>query len=85
MAQTPDTDRQVDDNYDDFVKTHLPDLIVTHEGEWALLHDREVVALFPTMSDAYRNGLNRYPDHMFSVQEVCEQTPIHMGRFARVL
>lgn len=81
----PDTDRQVAENYDAFVNTHLPNLIEECEGQWAILHNQEVVKLCPTMSEAYREGLRLYTDHMFSVQEVREQVPIVMSGFARMV
>lgn len=78
-------DQQVVDNYQAFVNTHLPSLIGTHEGQWVILHDQDIVKVCPTMSEAYREGLRLYSDHMFSVQEICEQVPIVMGGSVRVI
>ncbi|MDE0673567.1 MAG: hypothetical protein F4W94_10490 [Acidimicrobiia bacterium] len=80
-----DIDRQVADNYRAFVNTHLSKLIGAHEGQWAILHDQDIIKVCPTMSEAYREGLRLYSDHMFSVQEICEQVPITMGGHTRVI
>lgn len=76
--------QQVSENYDAFVEL-LPGLMEKHLGQWALLRDKKLIEFYPTMAEAYRAGIDKYPDHRFSAQEVCEQTPVIMGGFSYVL
>jgi hypothetical protein len=71
MADQSDKDRQVKENYDAFVQK-LPELLATHSGKFALLHDREIVELFDSAGDAYKAGQQRYPTGLFSIQQVTE-------------
>jgi len=49
------TQEQIEINYKAF-QEKLPDLIKSHPGKLALMHDGEVVAFFDTMADAYTAG-----------------------------
>lgn len=69
--------RQIDTNYDAFQRA-LAGLVETHRDEFALMHDRSVVDFFRTAGDAYRAGLARFRDGLFSIQEVTDQ-PIDLG------
>lgn len=66
-------------NYQTFCAEHLPRLLESHRGEWAILRDGEVIDLLPTMLAAYETGYERFPDERFSIQQVEEQQPIEMG------
>lgn len=55
----------------------------SHAGEYALLKDRNVVGFFRTVREADNVGHQRYPDGIYSVQEVDDQ-PIDLGWFSRV-
>jgi hypothetical protein len=85
MEQIMDRVRQqveVDRNYDAFVRmlsTILPD----HRDQIALMRDGEIVAYFDKPGDAYRRGLDRYPDGIFSIQEVTDE-PIDLGFWSHV-
>lgn len=69
--------QQIDGNYDAFQRT-LSSLIGQHRDEFALMRDRSVVDFFRTAGDAYRAGLSRFADGVFSIQEVTDQ-PIDLG------
>ncbi len=71
---------EVRENYGGFAETLLADLLKEHSGQWVLLHNREVVDVFQRAGQAYREGIRRFPDHRFSIQEVrgssqCSRTP----------
>jgi len=60
---------------------HLTNLLAPVKGSGALLRDQEVIEFYPTLEDAYRDGLAGYPDRRFSIQEVID-APLRMGRHA---
>ena len=55
----------------------------SHPGEYVLLKNQQPVGFFPNVSDADNAGRARYPDGVYSVQEVDDQ-PIDLGWFSRV-
>ena len=71
---------QVDRNYDFFVR-HLGSFIDAHEGEYALLRDEQVVGFFRNVTEADRAGRAKYPDGVYSIQEVTDE-PIDLGIFS---
>jgi hypothetical protein len=75
--------RQVQQNYESFL-LRVSQLVVTHRGKFALMHDREIIEFFDTARDAYIAGQKIFPDGIFSVQEVTE-TPADLGFFSHAL
>lgn len=71
---------EIDANFD-FLQRNLAHYLPEHEGEYALLKARNVVGLYAKPGDAYREGLSRYPDHIFSIQEVTGE-PLDLGFFS---
>lgn len=71
--------RQVDDNYD-FFQRRLAALLPEHRDEYVLIRDRQIVDFFEDVGDAYRAGLARFPDQVFSIQEVSDE-PVDLGIF----
>jgi hypothetical protein len=69
--------RQVDENYDAFVRL-LSTILPEHGGQLALMRDREIVAYFSKPGEAYQAGMDRFPDGIFSIQEVTDE-PIDLG------
>lgn len=69
--------QQIDGNYDAFQRT-LSSLIGQHRDEFALMRDRSIVEFHRTAGDAYRDGLSRFSDGIFSIQEVTDQ-PVDLG------
>ena len=68
---------QIDQNYDAFQRA-LGSVIERHRDEFALMRDRSLVDFFSSAGEAYRAGLARFADGLFSIQEVTDQ-PIDLG------
>ena len=78
---TPAAQRlQVDRNYDFFQRT-LATLLPDHRDEFALIRNQEIVAFFDDVGLAYREGIARFSDHIFSIQEVTD-VPVDLGIFS---
>ncbi|MEQ1549183.1 MAG: hypothetical protein ABL918_11145 [Chakrabartia sp.] len=73
---------EVDANFDYFER-NLSQFLPDHLGQYALLHQRTLVDFFDKAGDAYRAGLSRFPDKLFSIQEVNDE-PVDLGFFSRV-
>ena len=73
MNDQPPSDRQkeIDQNLESFMK-ELPQLLPAHNGKYALLRHRKIVAYYDTVSDAVSVGNQSYPDKLFSVQQVIQ-------------
>lgn len=72
--------QEIDANYD-YLQRTLALLLPEHEGQYALLKDRRVVGFYPRAADAYRDAMDRYPDHLFSIQEITAE-PLDLGLFS---
>ena len=68
---------EVDRNYDAFMAI-LGSILDEHRDQNALMRDGCVVSYFDKPGDAYRAGLQRFPDGVFSIQEVTDE-PVHLG------
>ena len=71
---------EIDQNYD-FFQRNLGGLLVDHKGQYALLRSCSIVEFFDQPGEAYRAGLARFSDAIFSIQEVRSE-PIEMGHHA---
>lgn len=60
---------EVDTNYD-FFQRNLALLLAGHKDEYALLRNARIEGFYTRPGDAYRAGLERYPDEIFSIQQV---------------
>ncbi|MES2754851.1 MAG: hypothetical protein V4659_09320 [Pseudomonadota bacterium] len=69
--------REIDANYD-FLQRHLTDMLADHAGEYALLKSCKVVGYYGKVGSAYDEGMRRFPDGRFSIQEVTDE-PLHLG------
>jgi hypothetical protein len=58
-------------NYEAFVE-RLPELLQTHPGKFALMHDGKIVEFYDTAPDAYKIGIKDYGEGNFSIQEVTD-------------
>ena len=74
---------EIDLNFD-FFRRKLSDLLRENRGKFALLRSCEVIGFFDGPGDAYRAGLSRFPDNLFSIQEV-EDRPAEMGMMGLAL
>ncbi len=63
---------EVDRNYDAFV-ARLPDILSEHRGEYALLHDANIVTYFADGVAAMIEGARTYGEGRYSVQEVTNE------------
>ncbi len=75
---------QLDQNYEAFTKL-LPELVKSHPGKFALMHDGNIMEYFDTVRDAYKTGNALFKkDTEFSIQEIIE-TPIDLGFFSHAV
>jgi hypothetical protein len=68
---------EVDRNYDYFQR-RLGGFLADHAGQYALLKSAKIVDFFEGPGAAYRAGLARFPDRIFSIQQVTDQ-PDELG------
>lgn len=68
---------EVDRNYDWFQR-NLSLFLDAHRDRYALLKSASVVEFFDAPGEAYRGGLSRYPDRIFSIQQVTDE-PVELG------
>jgi hypothetical protein len=61
--------REVDANYD-FFQRNLAVLLPDHRDEYALLRQCRIEGFYARPGDAYRIGLERFSDELFSIQQV---------------
>lgn len=74
--------QEVEANYAAFQRV-LRQIIGTHRNEYALMRDEAIIGYFSKPGDAYRAGVERFPDERFSIQEVTDE-PIDLGFFSHV-
>jgi hypothetical protein len=73
---------EVDRNYDAFTRA-LGSIMPAHRDQFALMRDGAIIAYFDKPGDAYREGVSRYGDMIFSIQEVTDE-PIDLGFWSHV-
>lgn len=71
---------EIDANYD-YLQRTLALLLPEHEGQYALLKDCKIVGFFSRIGEAYQVALDRFPDRVFSIQEVTAE-PLDLGFFS---
>lgn len=82
MADFESKQSQVDANYEIFEK-RLSELMLSHAGKFALMHDGEIIEFFDTANDADLTGSHLYTDGLFSVQLV-DSAPVDLGFWSRM-
>lgn len=76
--------QQLEQNYQAFAQ-QLPQLARSHQGQFALMRDGQIIEFFDTVRDAYLTGQRLFEkDHLFSVQEVT-LVPVELGFFSDAL
>lgn len=65
----PQLSDQVDRNHMVFVK-ELPALLQSHAGMYVLMHDETMVGFATTAKDAVSDGIRKFGQGNFSVQEI---------------
>lgn len=73
-------DSEIDRNYDAF-QALLPDLLPTQFGQFALLNDQRIIALFDSPVAAVTEGIRRFGSGHFSVQEI-STVPENLGFYS---
>ncbi len=68
---------EVDRNYDAFTRV-LGDILEDHRDQLALMRDGNIVGYFNTPREALFAATERFPDGVFSIQEVTDE-PIDLG------
>lgn len=82
-ANATDEQSQVDVNYRAF-QAKLSELLATHAGKLALMHDGDIVDFFDSYADAVRFGVEKFGEiRNFSVQEVTHSA-LSMGLYSYV-
>ncbi len=71
MAESAKSPSEVARNYEAFVRK-LPELLSTHRGKFALMHDADIVDFYDSAGDAYKAGIKQYGEGAFSMQEVTD-------------
>jgi len=74
--------QEVDQNYDAFNRM-LGSILEEHRDQLALMRDGLIVGYFHTPKEALRAAHERFPDDVFSIQEVTDE-PIDLGFWSHV-
>jgi hypothetical protein len=61
----------------------LGSILDEHRYEYALMRHGRIVEFFCAPGDAYRAGVERFQDQIFSIQEVTDE-PIDLGFWSHV-
>jgi len=64
-----------------FYEQHKPGLLKTHPGQYVLVKGADLIGVFPTQSEAYKEGFRRFGRASFLVKKVeekefAEQVPL---------
>jgi hypothetical protein len=70
-------DEEVDRNYEAFKKM-LGSLLPEHRDQLALMRGERIVGFFDTARDLLEAAHERFPDDIFSIQEVTDE-PFYLG------
>ncbi len=74
--------QEVDSNYDAFMRM-LGSILDEHRDQLALMRDAQIVGYFDTPRQALIAAHERFPDGIFSIQEVTDE-PIDLGFWSHV-
>ncbi len=83
MSSEKEIQAAVDKNFAAF-QAKLPKLVKLYLGKYVLLRDGEVVHAFDSAADAMIFGEEKYPDGLYSIQEVTEQA-VDLGFFSHAV
>ena len=78
----PASHNEADRNYAAFQEL-LPKIVLSHRGQFALLHDAMIVDYFESSLAATLDGARKFGLNRFSVQEVTTETE-HLGFYSYV-
>ena len=74
---------EVDRNYEAFMRM-LPDLLMQHRGQHALMKDAKVLGFYSTPQDASSAAESFISDGLYSIQHVTD-APVDLGYFSHAL
>ena len=74
--------QEVDRNYDAFTRM-FSTIVSEHRDQLALMRDGTVVGFFDSPREALQAAAERFPDGIFSIQEVTDE-PIDLGFWSHV-
>ena len=84
MAYTRDAQlAEIEGNLEQFLQV-LPSLLAEHEGQYALLRHKHIVAYYDSAIDAQIAGNQQFEDALFSIQRVKEVAE-ELGHFAHAV
>jgi len=75
--------REIDDNLEFFLQ-QLPQLMAKHGGQYAVIRNRAIVGYFDTVLDAVKMGNTHFPDRLFSVQKITDNS-YHLGCYSHAM
>jgi len=79
-AMSADLDLEIERNLFAFLP-QIPRLLENHAGEYAVLRNQAVVCIQPRLADAMAIGDLKFPDGIYSIQEVTDK-PVELGFFS---
>ncbi len=56
----------------------MKSFIEDRAGQYALLKSKKVIEFYDAVGDAYRAGIEKFPDKLFSIQKVTDE-PVELG------
>ena len=74
---------ELESNFD-FFRRNLSRFLRTHNGSYVLIRHANDIAFYDNLGEAYRAGLDQFPDEQFSVQRVSDE-PIELGHMSFAL
>ena len=74
---------EVDRNFEAFNKL-LPDLLVEHDGKYAVMHAEQVDQIFDTAGDALKYAEVKFGDGLYSIQLIIRSVA-DLGYFSHAL
>lgn len=83
VATKEDIQAAVDKNFEAFQKL-LPTLLPIHSGKYALMRDGQSVQVFDTAGDALIYAEDKFPDQLFSIQEINRRV-VDLGWFSHAV
>ena len=64
--------------------TQLSSLLPEHRGQYALIHEAQLVGIFSSPGEAEREGERRFPKAPYSIQPIEDQA-VDMGYFSHAI
>jgi hypothetical protein len=72
--------QEVDANFD-FFQRRLAEFLECEAGKFALLRHRAVIGFYPDPGTADQVGHAKFPDGLYSIQEVTDE-PVNLGLYS---